>query len=265
MSKKKNGKGKNRDANWILDRNRRPEEKTEEAGMEGKIDVDEIRVDEIRESSHCKRRIIYCFWTGNNVMSDSRKSCLDQLRSTSGCEVTLVTPENLQQHILPDHPLHDAYELLSETHKADYLRTYFMNFHGGGYSDIKKTTGSWTRAFDQLYSDSRFWMCGYPELPGESAWSGADWRELIGNGAYISIPGTPLTNEWYNAMIALLDRKLPELTLNPSKHPQDSKSETSNYPIYWTEMLGQIFHRVAAKYSSRLLMTLPISIFHNYR
>ena len=66
-------------------------------------------------------------------------------------------------------------------------------------------------------------------------------------------------------MIAFLDTKLPELKRYPSKHPQDCKSNTSNYPIEWNEMLGRIFHKVTYKYRNHLLNTLPISIFDNYR
>jgi hypothetical protein len=65
-------------------------------------------------------------------------------------------------------------------------------------------------------------------------------------------------------MIALLDKKLPELKLNPAKHPRDHKSEHSKYPIGWIEMLGEIFHRVAYKYKEYVLNTLPISIFQDY-
>lgn len=208
--------------------------------------------------------VIYCFWTGTNEMSENRKLCLEQLMYASGCEVRLVTTSNLHNYILPDTPLHPAYEYLSETHKADYLRTYFMNFHGGGYSDVKRTTGSWKDSFNNLKNNDNYWICGYPEIDGGVAWNGGDYRELIGNGAYISKPNTPLTNEWYNEMIALLDQKLPSLKLNPSKHPQDRK-EISNYPIEWNEMLGRIFHKVASKYKNHLLRTLPISIFYGYR
>ena len=208
---------------------------------------------------------IYCFWTGNNEMTQNRKNCLQQLVNTSKCKVILVTPHNLHEYILPDVPLHEAYQYLSQTHKADYLRTYFMHFHGGGYSDIKKTTGSWEKSFEDL-RQSNCWICGYPEVPNGVGYAPhADkWRELIGNGAYICKPKTPLTTEWYNDMIALLDKKLPELKLNPAKHPRDHKSEHSKYPIGWIEMLGEIFHRVAYKYKEYVLNTLPISIFQDY-
>ena len=209
---------------------------------------------------------IYCFWTGDNKMSPSRIECLQQLKETTQCNVILVTKQTLPQYILPDHPLHPSYEYLSETHKADYLRTYFMNFHGGGYSDVKKTTGSWIQSFDNL-NKSDYWICGYKEIDGGVAYTplSSKWEELLGNGAYICKPKTPLTIEWYNAMIQLLDTKLEELKRNPSTSYSDSKESGSGYPIEWNEMLGRIFHKISYQYKERLLNTLPICILHNYR
>jgi hypothetical protein len=210
--------------------------------------------------------IIYCCWTGNNEMSQNRQLCLQQLENTSDCKVILITPNNLNDYIVPEYPLHAAYKYLSETHKADYLRTYLMHFHGGGYSDIKKTTGSWKKSFNDV-KQSDYWICGYPEIEGGVGYAphANKWKELIGNCAYICKPRTKLTTEWYNAMIALLDTKLDELKLHPAKHPQDQKCDRSKYPIRWIEMLGEIFHRVAYQYNDHVLNTLPISIFKEYR
>jgi hypothetical protein len=208
---------------------------------------------------------IYCFWTGDNEMSPTRLENLDQLRRVSECTVLLVTKDTLPAYILPEHPLHPAFDYLSETHKADYLRTYFMNFHGGGYSDIKKTTGSWIDSFDRMNTTDS-WICGYKEVEGGVAYPpNADkWREMVGNGAYICKPLTPLTQHWYAEMMALLDSKLDALRLHPSTFPQDC-SEVSPYPIAWNELLGRIFHRVSYEYKEHLLPILPISIFNDYR
>jgi len=75
-------------------------------------------------------------------MSRQRHLCLEQLKKVTLCEVVLVTPHSLGKYLLDDHPLYPSFFYLSQTHKADYLRTYFMRFHGGGYTDIKQTTGS---------------------------------------------------------------------------------------------------------------------------
>jgi hypothetical protein len=220
-------------------------------------------VNESIESKH----VIYCFWTGDNQMSANRIECLENLKSVSECEVMIIRPGDLEKYIKTDNPLHPAYQYLSETHKADYLRTYFMHFYGGGYSDIKKTTGSWTKSFNDLNTNDNAWICGYKELPGGVAYGplGSNWKELVGNCSYICKPKTPLTTEWYNEMLKLLDEKYEKLKQNPSSHPQDSAGYESKYPIEWNEMLGRIFHRVCHKHKEHSLNTLPSPIFENYR
>jgi len=211
---------------------------------------------------------IYVLWTGTNEMSQDRKNALENLKVVSECNVILINPSNLSNYIKPEHPLHEAYEYLSETHKADYMRTYLMHFYGGGYSDIKKTTGSWKKVYDELLNSDK-WICGYAETESSGGIAYPPlvdkWRELIGNAAYICKPNTPLTNEWYNEMMSLLDMKLEQLKMHPATHPQDKAEDGRGYPIEWNEMLGRIFHRLAYKYKDHVMNTLPISIFTNYR
>ena len=83
-----------------------------------------------------------------------------------------------------------------------------MNFYGGGYSDIKCTTGSWKQHFLNLQNSDK-WICGYKEIKkGGVACPSLrkKWKFLIGNGAYICKPQTPMTKEWYSQMILLLDK-----------------------------------------------------------
>ena len=214
---------------------------------------------------------IFVFWTGDNEMSQTRADCLRQLREVSACHVILVTKHNLHDYLLPNEPLHYAYQFLSETHKADYLRTYFMNFIGGGYSDIKRTTGHWLKSFDDLYNNDDKWIIGYQEIEHGSAYIPPNaptlfYKELIGNCCYICKKNTPLTNEWYNEMISVLDKKLLKLMKYPSTFPQD-RAEISNgkYPMEWNEMLGRIFQKHCYTYRNRLLYTLPPNNFTNYR
>jgi FkbM family methyltransferase len=210
--------------------------------------------------------IIYCFWTGNNVMSENRKRCLENLKKESECNILLVTHETLKEYILDTEPLHESYNYLSETHRADYLRTYFMNFYGGGYSDIKKTTGSWKNCYEKLYNSDKI-ICGYKEIHGGVAYPPLcdKWMELIGNGAYICKKNTLLTNKWYNEMINLLNFKLDKLKLNPSQNPQYCYENNNNYPIEWNEILGRIFHRIIYDYKDKINNELPISVFNDYR
>ncbi len=213
-----------------------------------------------------RNRNIYVFWTGNNPMSTNRQMCLEQLKKKSQCNVILVTPEILNKYILDEHPLHPSFDYLSETHKADYLRTYFMRFHGGGYSDIKKTTGSWVESFEILDKSDK-WIIGYKEIKGGVAYRPLkhNWQELLGNCAYICKANTPFVIEWYNEMIKLMDKKYSELKKNPATFPQDRKELNNGYPIEWNEMLGRIFHKILYSYKDKSLNTLPITIFRYYR
>jgi len=215
-------------------------------------------------------RTIFCFWTGTNPMSESRRRCYESLYGTSGCNVVLITPENLYEYIVPEHPLHEAYTYLSETHKADYLRTYFMHFYGGGYSDIKVPSGNWLPAFEDLIDNPSMLLNGYHEVSPESV--GGDktvqsyWNVLVGNCAYIVRPKTPFTELWYTTMLIFLDSKLVVLRLNPSTDPQCcSEHATNKYPIGWNEMLGRIFHKLSCAYTDRFLYTVPHPICHSYR
>lgn len=212
-------------------------------------------------------RTIFCFWTGTNPISQRRLDCLEQLRRVSECNVILITPDLLPLYILKSAPLHPAFPYLSETHKADYLRTYFMHHHGGGYSDIKQTTGSWVSSFESLEKSDQ-WCVGFQETCGGVGYLPHEqyYQELIGNCAYIFKPRNPFTTAWYDAMLSLLDTKLEHLRQYPATFPQD-RAEISGgrYPIEWNEMLGRIFHRVALDYRGHFLRTLPPCIFSDYR
>jgi hypothetical protein len=210
---------------------------------------------------------IYCFWSEYNPISEQRKECLKQLAEVSECNVILVTPENLNNYLLPEHPLHPAYQYLSAVHKADYLRTYFMNFIGGGYSDIKRTSHSWKGLFDELLKSDNKWILGYKEIEGGVGYAPAvnEWHLLVGNCAYICKKNTPLTNKWYNEMIKLLDERYDKLRQNPARHPRDYLGcYGSKYPLEWNELLGRIFHRVCYEYKDKLLNTLPVPDFNSY-
>ena len=220
----------------------------------------------LNNESISQQNIIYCFWTGKNKMSNDRKNCLSSLKKITECNVMLITPDNLDKYILDEHPLHAGFKYLSETHKADYLRTYFMRHHGGGYADIKIPTGSWVESFNTLRNSNK-WMIGYKEVEGGTSILTLTnkWYELIGNGAYICKPNTPLVNEWYNEMLEVMDNKYKLLINNPSTFPQDQLGSGSGYPIAWTELLGDIFHKYNFKYKDKCLNTLPIPIFDSYR
>jgi lipopolysaccharide biosynthesis glycosyltransferase len=199
---------------------------------------------------------IYCFWPSTQHISEGVKGTLKKIMNVSQCNVILITPENLNTYIIKDYPLHTGYQYLSDTHKTDYLRIYFMNFYGGGYSDINEPGGSWDNAFSELYN-SNYLICGYPET---SYWGIAyepyrgQYKELIRISGFVCKANTPLTNELYKEMLELVDKHLAKLVL----HSQNDSSKTNSvYPIGLDEMRNVIFHKVCVKYKKSILKNLP--------
>lgn len=210
---------------------------------------------------------VVCFWTGATPMSDARKECLAQMRDTIGLPVRLLTEETILAALHPDYPLHPAYPYLSETHKADYLRTYWMHVYGGGYSDIKRQTGSWRDAAKR-FEASDAWITGYRE-GGEGAIACPEvrhaWADLIGNCAYLCKPQTPFTAAWFGRMHTLLDARLEALRQHPATFAQDCAERGGGYPLEWNEMLGRIFHRVCYDFRDKITYEIPIVQFTNYK
>jgi hypothetical protein len=228
--------------------------------------IDEHFTKQIKSSMMFGKMKLFCFWTGSNNMSEDRKLCLDSLKN-SKLEVILINKDNLNDYILSNHPLHEGFKFLSETHKAEYLRTYFMNFYGGGYSDIKYTDKSWIPSYNKLFSNKNKWCIGYQEVkPSFREDIFGDWKnnkhKAIGNGMYIFKPNTPLTNEWYNTMMKKMDEILPNLKKYPSKSPTQVYSKDYPYPLNWTELLGDIFIPCINKYHKYVLQGLPHGDFN---
>lgn len=211
-------------------------------------------------------RHLYCFWTGANEMTPTRLRNLQLLKDHSDANVILVTPETLGDYIVPGHPLHEAYPYLSAVHRADYLRVYFMHHIGGGYSDIKRPGGSWSKAFDDM--DEHTWVNGYQEVHpdhiGYTPHCGL-WQTLIGNGSFIFRPHTPLSEMFYNEVHMLLDAKLPELKRHPATSPRDHAGSGSGYPIEWNEMLGRIFHRIQPMFLAHMKTSVPYPVCDDYQ
>lgn len=111
-------------------------------------------------------RKVFCFWTGRNPMSDQRSACLQSMRDNLGVPVELVFWRDLDRYILPEAPLHPGFRYLSCTHRSDYLRCYFMHFHGGGYADIKPYTraNNWRLCFDIIDHFAQIDIIGQPEI-----------------------------------------------------------------------------------------------------
>ena len=225
-----------------------------------------------------KSRTIFCVWSGNNAMSTQRIQALWSIYTHVGCPVALITPVRLNDWILPSAPLHPAYAFLSETHKADYLRCYLMHHYGGGYTDIKHSAASWHPFFEAL-QQSQALALGYTEIPeGMPHLDGElgqqiqrEYFKVIGLCAFIFRRRTAITTAWYQQMIALLDRRLGELSTHPAQHPQDQcgvqlpNGQISRYPLRWAELLGEIFHPLIYMHRQGLLHAPIAPQFFGYR
>lgn len=216
---------------------------------------------------------LYSFWTGTNQESEARKNCFNTLKN-SELDVILITKNNLNDYI--KEPLHEGFQYLSETHKADYLRTYFMHFYGGGYSDIKKTSESWLSSVKILEENPSIWAVGYkevgpggiPDIPNNSLLTQEmknNWEIMIGNCAYIFKKNTPLTLEWYSTMMKVMDNKLENLKKYPGRTPTEIYTAEYPYPLEWSELLANIFHPIIYKYRNHIVNSLPAPDFNNYR
>lgn len=203
-------------------------------------------------------KVIYCFWTGDNEMSDNRKRGYHSLKENSGVDVKLITPKNLNEYLLPDYPLHPAYEYLSLVHKSDYLRCYFMHFHGGGYSDIKPNYKNWQNSFEKLINSEDFYILGYTELDGLGMGRGQgkidkdlmkNYLSCVGTGAFICKSNTKFTSEWYQELNKRMDYHFENL----KKCPGDIKGRNEGYPISLLSILSQIFAPLCLKFKDKII------------
>lgn len=199
-------------------------------------------------------------------MTPTRRSCLDHIREHSGVDVILVTPDTLDSYIVPGYPLHEAYPYLSAVHRTDYLRVYFMHHFGGGYSDIKRTGGSWVKAFDEM--DETTWINGYQEIHPEHIGHAPHrdlWHKLIGNCAFIFRHHSSISELFYSEVHKILDAKLTDLKKNPATTPRDCSELGNGYPIGRNEILGRIFHRIQPLFFDRMKTSVPYPDCSNYQ
>lgn len=246
---------------------------------------------------------IYCWWLNEEDMSVNRKISLENLKKLTSCNIIFIDKNTLPNYILPEYPLHEGYQYLSEIQKGDYLKCYFMHHYGGGYSDIKRTLGSWTGFFDALYSNDDLYGIGYGERSSNDIailenctlnpidsiycreftinekgdkWDSTiikeNWHNIIGNGAYIFKKNTPFTLDWWNGVNEKMDGYLSQLKENPAKWGRDAKNhinpntgEFSNYPISWAVINGCVFHPLCFKYKTNILNNLHYPVVQNYQ
>lgn len=177
-------------------------------------------------------RVVYQCWTGTNPMSEDRRACFEQGVRNIEVPVTLVTPENLHEFVVPEHPLHPAYEYLTPTQKSDYLRVYIPHFHGGGYADIKWFTkdNNWNHAFDILDSDPEVDVVGVQDGNVGGANPGYARHDIAKNVLVVCFmamrPGTEFTTTWLGQVESYLTVMQHRLGVYAAGR--------GPYPIPWT-------------------------------
>tara|TARA_Y100000816_G_C26082046_1_gene570413 strand:+ start:25 stop:1497 length:1473 start_codon:yes stop_codon:yes gene_type:complete len=226
----------------------------------------------MRESFSNKNYNLYCFWTGDNEMTENRKKAYQSIVDNSKANVILVTPNNLNNYLI--EPLHPAYKYLSNVHKSDYLRWYFMHYYGGGYSDIKHMNFSWVQYFEKLEKSDKL-AIGYKEINGGIASSNPEvvknYDKVFGMCLFIYKPNNNITKEWGVKLHNILDNKLELLKKNPSSFNRDhhnakipNTNKKSKYPLAWAEILGSILHNILYKYKNNILLDMPLVNTNNY-
>jgi len=208
---------------------------------------------------------IFCFWTGEAPMSETRRAAFENLSRSQSVPVILITPDMLEQYVRPEHPLHPALPYLSDVQRSDYLRAYFMHYHGGGYTDVKAPLHDWGPAFDD-WTDPQKWFVGYQEYSENRVGPvkgriGREMRRhyaaLCGVCAMIVRPGTPLTAEW----LAEVERRMSYFQYDLARHPAQSPRDRSvHYPVAWARLCAEVLQPLQLKYlahiwhDSRLLL-----------
>ena len=197
---------------------------------------------------------IFVVWSGTNEMSPGRRAGLESMRrSNPDREIRLVTPENLDEFIIDGFPLHRSYENLSLVHKSDYLHSYLLHHHGGGYSGLKPHPTAWRRGFEELRSDPNAWILGY-QIPSVREATSIDGRigrdvhlhytSLIGTGGMIARAYSPITHEWTLEANRRLDYYADLL----ERAPGNVWGDNDGYPIPWTTLASQILEPLCLKY-----------------
>ena len=222
-------------------------------------------VEWLQPSRFCAAERTFVLWTGDNPMSSDRAAALESIYKHLQVPVALVGPHNLDEWVVPGHPLHPAYPHLSAVHRSDYLRTYLLHHHGGGYTDIKHSAYPWGAFFEQLNADPDMWAIGGPEHPTiGTAFGRAHHLELIGNCHYIFKPRTPITSEWLAGCERELDANLDALQLHPARHARDRRGmrledgSTSQYPLAYNQILGEVFGPIVYRHRAHVLRRMPL-------
>jgi hypothetical protein len=224
-----------------------------------------------------KNKILFTIWFGKSYTKNRDKQ-FKSILENSKCNVLNINENNL--HLLK-YPIHKSFIYLSSIHKSDYLRCYLMYYYGGGYSDLKGTSGSWIDCFNDLERNNNLYAIGYPcdGLPSKAD-AGEDYsleirtnlelniKKIIGVGFFIYKKDTNLVKEWFQELNTRLDKFYENLKKHPARFDRESKCGApiprweggnlkTNYPIYWNYILGHILYPIQIRYLKYIKLGIP--------
>lgn len=201
---------------------------------------------------------LWVVWIGDEP-SPRRAEALENLRRTPGVDVRLIaSPDDV---LVDGHPVHPAFSDLHAVHRSDYLRAYAMHHHGGAYLDVKPQSVAVQQLIDRVNSDETVWVLGYREVTSEyvgdlphalGAHLRAHFRAALGTSAFICRPRSLFTAEWMRELHARLDYLQPRLR-EADFGQGNPYSAPANYPIRWTEILGDITQPLSLKHQDHIL------------
>lgn len=232
-------------------------------------------------------RKIFVFWSGDNPVTETRKRNLQTIRDKSGCNVILITNDNINDYIV--EPFHEAYKYLSVIHRCDYWKAYFAYFHGCGYSDIKECNFDWNQYFEQLEKTESAEVISYSESGGSGialrCYSTVrqlpieQCRHLVDNASVI--PGVchyifkergTIAKRWRDIQHEILDSNFDILSNNPGTYhigaikggvqwrydcKETEQFKGSKYPFSWSEFGGMIYHELCYNNKDKCIVTMP--------
>lgn len=181
--------------------------------------------------------------------------------------VNLVTKDNINQWLI--EPPHPAVEFLSDVHKSDYYRIYFLYHYGGAYTDVKPMVRRWDNQFI-FFLNPKVWVLGVPEIPnGQGVKPGKSYpkdfyKRMVSNGFYIARPETELFKQIHDEQHKILDERFEDLKNHPPPFSRCCMHGEGGYPLRWTELLGELQTDAVDKYNSHVLQTLEMPDLSNY-
>jgi len=230
-------------------------------------------------------KCVFVCWFGgylnkNSKMSLNRFGAFKSMIENIKIPIILITDNSYKSFEKSEYKIHEAFEYLSATHKSDYMRVYMLLHYGGGYSDIKYYTKSWDNLWndeDWLNNDN-LWIYGAREL--DPQWIGYPkgeqyiqqyYNDLITMNSIICKKNNHFIKELNNKINIILDSKLEKLKKYPgynSGYYQNKLYDdipNNQYPLRWSEIGGEIHHKLMYKYKDHIKYGLPRYELVNYR